>query len=616
MGRVAHGWLAALTLVVGVASAIIADGWAATDGRRVALVIGNDDYRTLPDLNNAAGDARALAEKLAYLNFQVRTLTDASERDIVRALAEMQDDLADAEIGLIFFAGHGIHAQGRNYLVPADAVVEDEYDLSAEAVEESRFRKALADSGVPLRVLILDACRDNPLPRRSRSMARGLAVDEVTPPGLGGEVVLYSAGPGQAAQDGPRGGHGVFTGALLAALDQPGLTVEDVFKRTAREVARQTNRQQIPRIDATLLPDFVFRPGSSPTPRRETAPSSEQRDAGRSTTRDLELAFWNAIKNSTDPGVFEEYLRQFPDGTFAGLARRLIAALREDSEPSPRETSPQPSSDSADSSLRVAQAEEGALALNRSVLRDVQRTLSSLGFNPGGFDGIFRLATREAIEDFQDREGLSANGYLDRETYRKLRMAMETQSASNGSGQLAVGAYFRPGDTFRDCQDCPEMVVVLPGEFMMGSMDAKLVWAMAQGWDPEETAVSMPRHHVMIGYRFAVGRYEVTRREYAVFARETGRSGGNGCSYFTGYEWQTDYRLSWQNPGFHQRGRSPGRLCELGGCTGVHGLAEPEDAPRLSSSERGGMGVCDASGDVNALVAVKQLRHRKGELRV
>ena len=243
-----------LTIVVLVLSLGIS---SAETAKRVALVIGNDRHKSLPDLNNARTNARGMAAKLKELGWSVILKQDASRRDISRSLADFEGRLKDAEVGLMFCAGHGIQKDGANYLVASDARIEVEEDLRLEGVDGGEFLKTMERAGAPLNIVILDACRDNPLPKRSRSGARGL-LTPVIPKGIKGTAILCSAAPGQVAQHGPRGGHGVFTGELLKALDRPGLKLEEVFKQTATKVAAATNGSQDPWINSSVKVTFIF----------------------------------------------------------------------------------------------------------------------------------------------------------------------------------------------------------------------------------------------------------------------------------------------------------------------------------------------------------------------
>ena len=281
--------------------------------KRVALVIGNDDYATLDNLNNARKDARDMAAKLADLDFEVILKLNAGEREIVRALADFKNRLAGGEAGLVFYAGHGVEADGRNWLIPSDAKVESEDDLASEAIDAADFLTSMGQAGAPVNIVILDACRNNPLPKRTRSAERGLSVTAIPAVQGQGIAMMFAAGPGEAAADGPTGGNGVFTGALLEALDHPGLKVEDVFKQTARAVNQSTGGKQTPWINTSLTGDFYFRPGGG--------------GGGSQTPSDPDTVFWQTIQGSGNVEDFQFYLRQFPNGAYAALAKRRIEAL-------------------------------------------------------------------------------------------------------------------------------------------------------------------------------------------------------------------------------------------------------------------------------------------------
>jgi len=214
-------------------------------------------------------------------------------------------------------AGHGIHANGNNYLIPVDADIETQADLEAEAVEAGKVLRAMAEAHNRLNIVVLDACRDNPLPK-GRSASRGLArMDAPT-----GTFIAYAAGPGQIAQDGSAGGNGVFTGELLKAIAVPGLPIEQVFKKAAAGVRSQTGEKQVPWTDASLQGDFYFHGPvtSSVIPAIPIAPSAAPAAAGTDPGA-FELTFWGSVKDAKNAAEIKTYLDKYPRGTFAGIAK-------------------------------------------------------------------------------------------------------------------------------------------------------------------------------------------------------------------------------------------------------------------------------------------------------
>ena len=256
---------------------VLLGGVVARAETRVALVIGNDQYAALNDLKNAGRDATAMAEKLTELGFETTLKLNIGENALYDALAQFKSALQRGNVGLFYYAGHGIGTEGgRNYLIPADAELKSESDLLADAIDTDVVLNAMAEARNELNIMILDACRDNPLPETTRTLSLGLA-KTVVPDRARGMAVMYSAAPGQKAQDGPAGGHGVFTGELLRALDQPGLLLEQVFKEVVRGVLQRTNDEQRPWNQMSLEGDFFFNPTESDS---LVAPGSTPTDPG------------------------------------------------------------------------------------------------------------------------------------------------------------------------------------------------------------------------------------------------------------------------------------------------------------------------------------------------
>lgn len=382
--------------------------------KRVALIVGNDAYKGLPKLNNAVADARAMDKKLKELGFETILRTNAGRTEMGRAIAEFGNKIGTPDtVGLVFYSGHGIQAFERNWLVPIDANLESDVDLQTEAIDAQRILSAMDDARNPLNIVILDACRDNPLPKKGRSAARGLSVVSVAPRG---SVIAYSASPNQKADDGNPGSNGVYTAELLKALDEPGLKIEDVFKRANGGVQSATGGRQVPWFNASIQGDFYFRPGTlSAVTTTAAQPGQPTRDPTA-----VELVFWNSISDSADVADFEEYLNKYPKGQFAGLARNKIRAL--------------------------------------GAKQQIAAVIPSPQAGP--------VQVRPA--------------------------------------QPAVGTYdLSPGKTFRDCQDCPEMIVIPAGNFLMGSPSEEQDRKSNEG----------PQHNVTI-LSFALGKIEVTFAQY------------------------------------------------------------------------------------------------------
>ena len=229
--------------------------------RRVALVIGNAKYKEAP-LTNPVNDARDMAAALQRTGFEVIMAIDATQKEMNRAIAKFGDRLTTDSVALFYYAGHGMQVRGKNYLIPIDAEIKSESSVRVESVDVDGVLDQLSTSD--LNVVILDACRNNPFERRAnRSLgAAGLAQMEAPK----GSLIAYATGPGRTAADGD-GRNGLYTQALLKFLNEPGLTIEQVFKSVRREVAKATRDGQIPWESSSMTGDFYFIPGAGSSPR-------------------------------------------------------------------------------------------------------------------------------------------------------------------------------------------------------------------------------------------------------------------------------------------------------------------------------------------------------------
>ena len=223
-----------LTLTLALASAA-----TAAEGRRVALVVGNGAYAATAALPNPPNDARAVAAALRSLGFEVLEPTNLDHPAMRATLAGFAERLEGAEVGLFFYAGHGLQVAGENYLVPVDARLRREAQLAFEAVPVQAVLRVM-EAEVPTRLVLLDACRDNPL---ARTLARSMGATRSAAVGQGlaqvqaalGTLVAYSTAPGEVALDGT-GGHSPFTAALLEHVATPGLEVRQVLGRVRGSV--------------------------------------------------------------------------------------------------------------------------------------------------------------------------------------------------------------------------------------------------------------------------------------------------------------------------------------------------------------------------------------------
>ncbi len=228
------------------------------NGVRTALVIGNSAYENSP-LTNPANDALDMATMLEKLGFDVILKTDVNKRDMKEAIADFSRKLHQSEIGLFYYAGHGMQVNGANYLIPVNADIRSESDVEYESIHAGRVLGKFRDAESSLNIVILDACRNNPFKRSFRSSTPGLARMDAPV----GTIIAYATSPGSVAADG-EGRNGLYTGVLLEKMQQPGVTVQDVFNNTGLEVMSESSRDQVPWMSSTPVPGFFLAGNDSP----------------------------------------------------------------------------------------------------------------------------------------------------------------------------------------------------------------------------------------------------------------------------------------------------------------------------------------------------------------
>jgi len=309
----------ALLLMVALAVGVFAAPSAQAE-KRVALVIGNGDYGNQP-LSNPANDAALMADTLRDVGFEVVEVINADSRSMKKAVHTFSRTLSRAgseAVGFVYYAGHGIQAQGENYMIPVDAQIEEAIDVELEGFPASTLLSVLQNAGNRLNIVVMDACRNNPYKAATRSGGSGLARMDAP----SGTLIAYSTAPGKVAADG-RGNNSPYTRALSRAIKSPGAKVEDVFKTVRVAVMDRTNDAQVPWESSSLTGDFYFLEEEEPEPAPVAVPAAPAQPDNT-----VELAYWDSIKDSTDAALFDAYLSQYPNGLFAPLARAKITVIQ------------------------------------------------------------------------------------------------------------------------------------------------------------------------------------------------------------------------------------------------------------------------------------------------
>lgn len=297
---------------------LVRDGPSQTE-KRIALVIGNGAYTAAPPLKNPPNDARDMAATLKALGFDVTSGINVNQRNFKQLIREFGQKLKAGGSGLFYYAGHGVQSKGHNYLIPVDADITSEAEVEDSGVDVGLVLNFMDDAQNGLNIVILDACRNNPFARSFRSASNGLAqVDAPT-----GTLIAYATAPGSVASDGTDQ-NGLYTSELLKQMRVPGQSATDMFMRVRAEVMKKTDKKQVPWEASSLVGAFYFssQPKSSDGKPTGETPTMPKLDASA-----FELSYWETVKNSTDPADFKAYLAKYPTGQFAELAKTRVINL-------------------------------------------------------------------------------------------------------------------------------------------------------------------------------------------------------------------------------------------------------------------------------------------------
>ena len=359
--------------------------------KRVALVIGNSAYKNAPQLKNPVNDATDMAAALKRLGFDVVSGLDVDFSSMRRLVRSFSDKLDGSDAALLFYAGHGLQVAGKNYLVPVDAQIESLSDLDFGTIDLDLVLKSM-EADTRVNIIFLDACRDNPLAAnlarrlgtRSASVSRGLAQVES---GVG-TLIAFSTQPGNVALDG-EGRNSPFTSALLKTIERPGLSLGDIMINVRNDVLATTDRKQVPWDNSSLTGQFYFKP----LPPGAAAPA-------RPSDESVEVAFWNSIKDSRNPQLFQAYLRRYPNGAFADIAQIRLDQFK------------------VAVAKPLAPPDQKIVISDPALLGEVYDRLYELNFDPISADAA---GMKGAIKEFEAQSKLATTGEVTQGLLDRLR---------------------------------------------------------------------------------------------------------------------------------------------------------------------------------------------------
>lgn len=430
-------------MIIRLFLALLLVSWSssADAAKRVALVLGNGDYRHTVKLPNTRNDANVIANMLRAEGFQVISGTDLNRQSMGDKLADFAAAATDAEVALFFYAGHAIQVNGRNLMIPIDADIKSEIHAKTQTVDLDDVL-SLSMNSAKAKIVLLDACRDNPFeeairrslgPTRSLSVPKGLA--EMKP--AEGALIAFATSPGQTALDGKGGANSPFTTALVRHLPTPGAEINTSLTKVRAQVYEDTGRQQLPWTNTSMTgliylsnkssPGGEVTASLSPSAPVTERPSASVAAAPSSGDREGERMIWRSAEELKTESGYQLYIDRYPAGEFADMARLKLAALS-----SRRGLAEIPAG--ASSVAEGTPETEEAMGLERKDWREIQRKLSHAGQKISA-DGKVGDGTRRAIRAWQGAQQYSVTGYLNSQQLAVLKaVPIPASVASNDDG--------------------------------------------------------------------------------------------------------------------------------------------------------------------------------------
>jgi len=432
--------IAALSIVT-----FLVSGSAAFADKRVAFVVGNAAYKSVAPLPNPAVDAKSMARVLRNVGFDVVEGVNLSRDAMTAKLLEFGKKAEGADVAVFFYAGHGIAIDGTNYLLPVDADLKSEMDVKLGAAINVDLTLEQTMSEAKVKLVFLDACRDNPFAAKIRSARTTRSVNVAT--GLAemksgeGTLIAFATGPGQTALDGKEGTNSPFTRALIANVARPGVEIQQAMTKVRAQVNEETSKSQLPWGHTNLIGSVYLNPVGAPA--EGTAEAQNGPAVTATAPSDVELEFWRSVKDSNKPEELNAYLTNYPNGTFKSIALARIATLQDGPSTTTRNLTA--GIDPATFSEEANQASEDKIGLDKGQRRDVQRRLTGLGFDIKA-TGKFDDATRAVITRWQAARGYPKTGYLNNLQHKALlseivatRVSSSDESGDEGTHHVRRG---------------------------------------------------------------------------------------------------------------------------------------------------------------------------------
>src|ERR1700729_1065495 len=325
-----------------------------------------------------------MATTLRNVGFEVVEGTNLTRDKMTEKLLDFGKKAQGADVAVFFYAGHGIAISGTNYLLPVDADIKSEMDVKLGAAINIDLTLDQTMSDAKVKLVFLDACRDNPFAAKIKSSAstRSVSVQSGLAEMKSGEgtLIAFATGPGQTALDVQEGTNSPFPRALIAHIPTPGVEIQQAMTEVRAQVNEETNKGQLPWGHTNLIGSVYLNPAAPPAATAAgSSPSPAVAVASTGGSSDVELEFWRSIKDSNKPEELNAYLTSYPNGQFKSLALSRIASLENGPPTTTRNLTtgvdPATFTESSD------QTTEDQIGLDKGQRRDVQRRLTRLGFD-------------------------------------------------------------------------------------------------------------------------------------------------------------------------------------------------------------------------------------------
>ena len=384
--------------------------------KRVALVMGNDNYTAVTKLQKAGNDADAMARELRAAGFTVQLQKNLNYRSMVKVVESFANGITGGDEVVVFFAGHGVQIRSGSYLLPIDIEADSESQVEKTAYGLNDLTEKLSEAKAAFALVVIDACRDNPLKTKGRSIGATRGLSAVEP--AKGQMIVYSASRGQQAldrlSDRDPSPNGVFTREFIARMKKPGVRIEDMVREVQDAVetlAKTVSHEQRPALYNEARGNFYF---YGPTT-VQVAPQSNA--VPEMTQAQKEEKFWDDAKAAGNKEAYEAYLESYPAGRYLSLAKANIAKL------SPLQAAPQPTVVAPLVNPSLAQGDE-----------TTQR--------------VYRLATEKNDANAQVNLGTryaNGSGGLQKDDVEAARLFKLSAAQGNAQGQIWLGTFYRDG---------------------------------------------------------------------------------------------------------------------------------------------------------------------------